>query len=113
MLRSSVALGCLPDAAGVITWITPEAVGGAILDVALGDGSPELALNVVHPRPIAWTVMIEAAADELVRREVTRDRLPRVPMSEWYAKLADAAVGAGAEQLERIVRPSPSRRERS
>jgi hypothetical protein len=104
MLRSSIALGCLPDTTGVISWIPPEAVSGAILDVALGDGRPERALNVAHPRPIAWTTMVQAAADELFRLEITRDRLRVVPMSEWSAKLADAAVGADEERLKRIVR---------
>jgi thioester reductase-like protein len=104
MMRSSIALGCLPNAAGVVSWIPPEAVGGAILDVALGEGRPERTLNIAHPRPIAWTTMIQAVTDELVRLKITQDRLPVVTMSEWFTKLADAAIGADGERLKRIVR---------
>jgi hypothetical protein len=104
LVRSSVALGCLPDAQGVMSWISPEAVSGTILDVALGADTPERALNVVHPRPIAWSSMMGAVADELVRHEITEDRLPLVETREWFAKLAEAAEGADEAQLKHIVR---------
>jgi thioester reductase-like protein len=103
MIRSSVELGCLPEAMGVMSWIAPEAVSGAILDVAFGEEQPERALNVVHPRPITWSTMIEAAADELVHQQITGDRLPVVTMSDWYTKLAEAAVDADEGQIKRIV----------
>jgi hypothetical protein len=106
MMRSSIAIGCLPDAAGLMSWITPEAVGGTILDIAFGQGQPDRALNIVHPRLITWTTMINAAADQLVRQNITQDRLPCVTMGEWFTKLAEAAVEADAERLKRIVRPS-------
>jgi hypothetical protein len=110
-MRSSVSLGCLPNAVGAVSWITPEAVAGVILDVAFGQGWPERALNVVHPHPIAWTAMVETAADELACQKITRSRLPLVAMSEWFAKLSEAAVGADEEKLKRIVGSSLSCRE--
>jgi hypothetical protein len=103
MIQSSIALGCLPDQIGGISWITPEAVSGAILDVALGPEQFELALNVAHPRPITWTMMVETAANELFRLGITRERLPLVKMDDWYAKIAGAAIGADDACLKQIV----------
>jgi hypothetical protein len=112
LMRSSVALGALPEATGVASWITPEGVSGALLDVALAPARPARALNAVHPRPIRWADMISAAADALVREGVTQARLPIVTASEWYAKLADVAAGADEARIKRIVRaslPCPTR----
>jgi hypothetical protein len=104
MISSSVALGCLPDAKGVMSWITPEAVNGMILDVALGTDTPERALNVVHPRPIEWSSMMGNVADELVRHGITKDRLPVIEMGEWFAKLSEISDGADEARLKQIVR---------
>jgi hypothetical protein len=41
LVRSSVSLGCLPDAFGVMSWISPEVVIGTITDVAPGADTPE------------------------------------------------------------------------
>jgi hypothetical protein len=87
-----------------MSWISPEAVSGTILDVALGADTPERALNVVHPRRIAWSSMLGAVADVLVRHGITEDRLPLVETREWFAKLAEAADGADEAQLKNIVR---------
>jgi NAD dependent epimerase/dehydratase family enzyme len=103
MISSSVALGCLPDAKGVMSWITPEAVNGMILDFALDTDAPERALNVVHPRPIEWSSMMGNVADELVRHGITKDRLPLVEMGEWFAKLSETSDGADEARLKQIV----------
>jgi hypothetical protein len=91
-----------------MSWISPEAVSGTILDVALGADTPERALNVVHPRPIAWSSMMGAVADELVRHGITKDRLPLVETREWFAKLAGAAESADEARLKHIVRACPA-----
>jgi hypothetical protein len=104
MLASSIALGCLPDAEGVSSWLPFDAVSQAILDVAFSKEALPRALNLVHPRPTPWHNIITAASDNLVKNEITKDRLPLVNFEIWFSKLQDASVGASDETLKRIVR---------
>jgi hypothetical protein len=110
MLASSIALGCLPDAEGVSSWLPFDVVGQAVLDVAFGKETPERALHLVHPRPTPWRNIMEATSDMLVKSGVTEGRLPLVNVDQWFSKLQEASVGASDETMKRIVRslPSPS-----
>jgi thioester reductase-like protein len=104
LVKSSVALGCLPDAAGVASWLPFDAVCQAIIDVAFAEATPDRALNLVHPRPVPWQKLMGHVADALGAEGVCAQRLPLVPMGEWRAKLADASASAGDAELQRIVR---------
>jgi hypothetical protein len=110
MLASSMALGCLPDAEGVSSWLPFDVVSRAILDVAFGKETPERALHLVHPRPTPWRSIMEAASDMLVKSGVTGGRLLLVDVDQWFSKLEAASVGASDETMKRIVCsiPSPS-----
>jgi hypothetical protein len=103
LVRSSVSLGCLPDAFSVMSWISPEAVTATIIDVALGADTPERVLNVAHPRPIEWSSMMGSVADELVRHGITKGHLPLVETSGWFAKLSETSEGADEARLKHIV----------
>jgi hypothetical protein len=104
MVASSVALGALPDAQGLSSWIPFDAVSQAILDVAFGNDKPERALNLVHPRPTPWHNIMEAASNNLVKGGITKERLPLITFEKWFSRLQDASVGASDETINRIVR---------
>ncbi|KAG2364532.1 putative aminoadipate reductase [Suillus spraguei] len=87
IVESSVSLGALPEAKGLVSWIPPHAISNAILDVAFAEEEPPIVMNLVHPRPVVWRALIEPIADALVERKVTSHPLPLVPFSEWLEKL--------------------------
>ncbi|KAG2060872.1 putative aminoadipate reductase [Suillus hirtellus] len=102
IVESSVILGTLPEAKGFVSWIPPHAVSNAILDVAFAAEEPPIAVNLVHPRPVAWRTLIQPVADALVERKVTNYPLPLVPFSEWHDKLESSAKDLSKETMKRI-----------
>ncbi|KAG1857999.1 hypothetical protein C8R48DRAFT_273106 [Suillus tomentosus] len=102
IVESSVSLGMLPEAKGFVSWIPPHAVSNAILDVAFAAEEPPIAVNLVHPRPVAWRTLIQPVADALVERKVTNYPLPLVPFSEWHDKLESSAKDLSKEAMKRI-----------
>ncbi|KAH8110853.1 acetyl-CoA synthetase-like protein [Phellopilus nigrolimitatus] len=79
LIKSSIALGMLPDANGVVSWLTAHDAGGAVVDML---HAHDFTVNLVHPRPVPWSTVISAFSDVL--------SLPRVPYSTWLSAL-DAA----------------------
>ncbi|OAX30945.1 hypothetical protein K503DRAFT_870821 [Rhizopogon vinicolor AM-OR11-026] len=102
IVKSSVRLGALPEAQGLLSWIPPHAVSNAILDVAFAEQEPPIAVNLVHPRPIAWKTLMQPIADTIVERKITSNPLPLVPFSEWFVKLESSAKGASEDTMKRI-----------
>ncbi|CAK5265509.1 unnamed protein product [Mycena citricolor] len=95
LVKSSIALGALPsELAGLNAWLPPEAVAQAIVDVAVFEDRAPGAMNLVHPRPVAWDTIMTAIAGTL--------HLPLIVFSEWIERLERAAVGATAEDLQRV-----------
>ncbi|KAF7973245.1 hypothetical protein HWV62_15753 [Athelia sp. TMB] len=101
-VKSSLALGALPDAQGVAAWLPVDVVSQAVLDVALSEQAPTLVLNIVHPRPSQWTTIIEAIGHALHRAGVTEMAVPLIPFGEWLGELEQRAVGADADAMARI-----------
>ncbi|TFY54704.1 hypothetical protein EVJ58_g8699 [Rhodofomes roseus] len=64
IVKSSLALGVLPNSNNVVSWVPMDVVARTVVDVVLGPESPEL-INVVHPHPVKWIVVFEAIQDEL------------------------------------------------
>lgn len=63
-----------------------DIVADAVVDTArLKDNLP-LSINVVHPRPIAWTTLITFIRNALVSQG--KSELGLVPWSEWLRDLA-------------------------
>ncbi|KAJ7715960.1 acetyl-CoA synthetase-like protein [Mycena metata] len=95
-VKSSIALGNFPsDPSGVVAWLPPEAIAQAIIDVGvLGAGKPPFAINLVHPRPIAW--------DEVISSMAGTAHLPLVPFAEWVQQLQDRSLGSTAKDIEDI-----------
>ncbi|CAK5283812.1 unnamed protein product [Mycena citricolor] len=95
LVKSSIALGALPsEPAGMNAWLSPEAVAQAIIDVALCEVRAPGAMNLVHPRPVTWDTIMSGIAGAL--------HLPLIAFPEWIERLKTAAVGATAEDFERV-----------
>jgi hypothetical protein len=88
------------------SWLPFDAVCQAILDVAFAPVTPERALNLVHPRPIAWEKIMVALSQSLETLGI-HERLALVDLQTWFAKLNEASRGADDATLRRIVRGTP------
>ncbi|OAX38467.1 putative aminoadipate reductase [Rhizopogon vinicolor AM-OR11-026] len=102
IVKSSVSLGALPEAQGLLSWIPPHAISNAILDVAFAEQEPPIAVNLVHPRPVAWKTLMQPVAKAIFERKVTGDPLPLVPFSEWLEKLESAAKDTSESNMKRL-----------
>ncbi|EPQ57812.1 acetyl-CoA synthetase-like protein [Gloeophyllum trabeum ATCC 11539] len=99
LVKSSLALGCLPQAKGVVSWIPMHTVASVISDVALASVDVPLALNVVHPHPVEWNSIMGDVAQALSPES---SPLPVVPFEEWVAKIEEKALKAEKEDYESI-----------
>ncbi|KZT22888.1 acetyl-CoA synthetase-like protein [Neolentinus lepideus HHB14362 ss-1] len=103
-VKSSRSLGCLPDAQGVSTWLTSEVVAQTVLDTAFASEPPPSALNVVHPRPVPWTNLVEGVRVALVEivDHGKSEPLPLVPFKQWIQLLEKKAAGATESDMKAI-----------
>ena len=104
-VKSSLELGALPSATGLVSWLPMHAVAQTLLDVALStETSTQPALNIVHPRPVAWDSIISAINDALVKEDVVKERLPVVEFSKWFELLeAKAREDSSTKHINDIV----------
>ncbi|KIJ16101.1 hypothetical protein PAXINDRAFT_99057 [Paxillus involutus ATCC 200175] len=103
VVKSSVALGVLPEAYGFVSWMREECVAGAILDVAFAKEAPPPALNLVNPRSAPWVDVIRSIRDCVIKEKgLTSDALPVVPFADWFALLEKNAGGASKDDLVNI-----------
>jgi thioester reductase-like protein/acyl-CoA synthetase (AMP-forming)/AMP-acid ligase II len=102
IVKSSVSLGALPEAQGFVSWIPPQTISNAILDVAFAKEEPPIVMNLVHPRPTAWRNLMQPIADAMVAHKVTSHPLPFVSFSEWFEKLELSAKDVSEETMKRI-----------
>ena len=114
-------MGALPEARGVspsakrfhfvaevvkvTSWLPPHAVSDAILDVAFADEEPPIAVNVVHPRPIAWVSLMQPMSEAVYRKDLTSSPLPLIGFSQWVARLNERAVAESMSEanIRRLV----------
>ncbi|KAH8113759.1 acetyl-CoA synthetase-like protein [Phellopilus nigrolimitatus] len=94
LIKSSIALGMLPDADGDVSWLTAHDAGGAIADML---HAHDFMLHLVHPRPVPWSTIITSFASEL--------GLPRTPYTVWLAALeaAHAELYSGSEPSAKVI----------
>ncbi|KZP33662.1 acetyl-CoA synthetase-like protein [Athelia psychrophila] len=85
-VKSSLALGVLPDAQGLASWLPANTVSQTILDVAFAE-EHLITLNVVHPRPTRWSTVIKHIRDALQHSGLTCQALPLVHFTEWFDAL--------------------------
>ena len=74
-----------------------DAIGKAYVDwVSAQDALPPL-LNVVHPHPTSWDVIIEGLHEEL------GDSVSVVPLQDWVKKLEERSAHPTTQDLADIV----------
>lgn len=79
-----------------------DAVSQTILEVCQSVDTPK-ALNIVHPRPITWALIISSINEALVQEGVLLSPLPIVDMQDWVAKLKEQAQTSDTEILSNVV----------
>ncbi|KAJ7865231.1 putative aminoadipate reductase [Mycena leptocephala] len=95
IVKSSIAIGNFPsDPSGVVAWLAPEAVSRAIVDAALSTEKPPFAVNLVHPRPVSWDLVMSTMAGAA--------QLPLIPFADWVQNLEDRSARATAEDIDKI-----------
>ncbi|KAF8154567.1 hypothetical protein B0H34DRAFT_661311 [Crassisporium funariophilum] len=111
LVQSSIHLNALPSAIGVndflglqaySSWLPMHSVSQAILDVALSDSKSADALNLVHPRPVSWEVLMSDINDALVQEGVSASRIPVVSFKEWFSLLEARSINATDDVIKQI-----------
>ncbi|KAJ6534550.1 hypothetical protein B0H10DRAFT_1859289, partial [Mycena sp. CBHHK59/15] len=108
LVKTSIALGRLPLANGLVSWIDFETVAQALMDVAfsaLKNSEHELypALNLVHPRPVAWNFVMTTLRDTIMKQTNGSTELQLVRFSDWCTELeTSAARGQYPKDSERL-----------
>ena len=91
----------------VISWMRPEGVAAAVLDIAFAGSAPQ-SLNIMNPQRPRWSRVISFIRDAIVEQKLLhRDCLTLVPFAEWVVRLEKRAAGASSEDLVHIVSLSP------
>ncbi|KAH7879221.1 uncharacterized protein C8R40DRAFT_1166466 [Lentinula edodes] len=109
MVKSSLALGLLPDAHGVVSWAPMDAISDAILDVAFtSEEDIPIVVNLVHPFPVSWTSVMEAIRKALKAAKNLDDpkALPLVPLSEWVSALEKTVKNSSSPEKTSIELPA-------
>ncbi|KAF7985842.1 hypothetical protein HWV62_526 [Athelia sp. TMB] len=101
-IKSSLSLGALPDTQGVASWLPVDVVSQAILDIALSNQAPTIALNIVHPKPSRWSDLVRSVADALHHMGITKEAVPLIPFREWLGLLEKRSAGADAVDMAEI-----------
>ncbi|EPQ54835.1 acetyl-CoA synthetase-like protein [Gloeophyllum trabeum ATCC 11539] len=103
-VKSSKSLGYLPDAQGVATWLTTEAVAQTVLDVTFAQERPPSALNIVHPRPVPWSHIMSGISSAIVKivDHGNGQPLPVLPFKQWITLLEKKAERATEADIRKI-----------
>ncbi|KAF8555340.1 putative nonribosomal peptide synthetase [Imleria badia] len=104
IVKSSIALGALPEAVGVVSWLREEEVASAILETGFAKEAPPPALNIVNPCSAPWAAIVAFVRRAIIKRKGLpgEDVLPIVPFGEWFARLESKAEGASEDDLAKI-----------
>ncbi|KAF8974264.1 hypothetical protein BDZ97DRAFT_1772696 [Flammula alnicola] len=103
LVKSSLALGALPTASGVVSWTPMDAVSDSILDLVFYPKRFPSALNLVHSKPIKWNAVIQYIADALARERGMTASIPLVSFQEWVSMLEKRARSSTNEDQANIV----------
>ncbi|KAJ7153945.1 hypothetical protein C8R43DRAFT_1096467 [Mycena crocata] len=103
LVKSSITLGSLPLANGVVSWIDFDTVAHAVLEVAFSpkpDAEQSCSImNLVHPRPVEWNFVMRSLHDLLettAKCEGKTMELKLVSLSEWCSQLESRAAWYGS-----------------
>ncbi|KAF7798286.1 hypothetical protein EIP86_009505 [Pleurotus ostreatoroseus] len=96
LIKSVLALNCLPDLDGPVTWIPVDVVAQVFVDLLFSPKRLPPVINVVHPRPITWKQIANYLSGAL------RTPLPLVPLQTWLQQVEAFAENAKAHDVQRI-----------
>ncbi|RDB20740.1 Non-canonical non-ribosomal peptide synthetase FUB8 [Hypsizygus marmoreus] len=102
LVKSSLGLGALPSNNGVVSWVPMDAVCRAMLDIAFSKETPPLALNLVHPLPVAWNAVIKAIGKALCEMRHDAGGIPLIPIEKWASRLEERAKFANDDDYKTI-----------
>ncbi|KIJ59312.1 hypothetical protein HYDPIDRAFT_33310 [Hydnomerulius pinastri MD-312] len=103
IIKSSVVLGALPEAYGVVSWMRTEDVASAILEIAFAKDALPPTLNIVNPRGAPWVDVMGSVRDSMIRQKSLKSNdLPTIPLEAWFNRLEQRAEGASAQDLVNI-----------
>uniref|UniRef100_D8QLB7 Polyketide synthase-like phosphopantetheine-binding domain-containing protein n=1 Tax=Schizophyllum commune (strain H4-8 / FGSC 9210) TaxID=578458 RepID=D8QLB7_SCHCM len=89
LVKTSIALGALPDSEQTVSWVPMDSVAGILIDVALSENALLPSHNLVHPRPLPWSLVIDNVRQSV---EATLNcHVPILPFSRWFEKLETVA----------------------
>ncbi|THU85276.1 NAD(P)-binding protein [Dendrothele bispora CBS 962.96] len=89
MVKSSVAIGALPESYGTVSWITLQEASRAVIAIAFSSSSYSLPpiINLVHPSAVQWNSIINVVAKSLNQKGVTETLLPTISFPDWVERL--------------------------
>ncbi|KAI0081390.1 acetyl-CoA synthetase-like protein [Panus rudis PR-1116 ss-1] len=99
IIKSSLAIGALPELNGSVSWIPMETTAQTIVDFVLSPASPPEVLNIIHPHPVPWNQIFRDAADVLGQKGAS---LSLIPYEAWLSKIEERSTNASAADLEQI-----------
>ncbi|KAG9310522.1 hypothetical protein JVU11DRAFT_9065 [Chiua virens] len=103
LVKSSIALGALPESAGVVSWLREEDVAAAILETAFSKKAPPPALNLVNPCGAPWAEIIAFVRRAIIKsKSLEDDVLPVIPFGDWFALFEKRAENASEDDLANI-----------
>lgn len=82
-----------------VSWIPADGLSSAVIDLVICETPLPPLLNLVHPRGILWSKMLDTFKSCL-----GRPGMAVVSLSQWVAMVEDASEKAVAEDIHRIVR---------
>jgi len=97
LVKSSLAMGMLPLASGVVSWTPMDAVSKCIVELIFHNKRLPPVLNVVHPRPTDWNTVIKLIGDALVLQKKLNSPLTLISFQEWFYVLKARAKAANQE----------------
>ncbi|KAF8816011.1 putative aminoadipate reductase [Phlegmacium glaucopus] len=102
LVKSSLALGVLPLANGVVSWAPVDAVSNCITELTFHNERLPPVLNVVHPRPTEWNTVIKLIGDALVAQKKLESPLAFVSFQKWFSILEAHAQSANELRIPAV-----------
>jgi hypothetical protein len=82
-----------------------DGVRDVLLDIGFSQEPAPIAVNVVHPKPISWTSVMQHIRSTLLKEKgLPPDALPLVPYSDWVSAVEKRARNPTETDTQEIVR---------
>ncbi|TCD62141.1 hypothetical protein EIP91_007293 [Steccherinum ochraceum] len=94
LVKTSLALGCLPDLNGPVSWIPIDITAHSVVDVLLSESAVPTVFNVVHPRPAQLSDIFTAL------NNATETRLEIIPFIDWVRRVEALSTSTSSRDIE-------------